>query len=266
MFTEVDSYTKESYSNKSKINPLDLVYFKSVYEQIEEASPDTKVFEIAPSNCKQRAKEYVIANSVKDMCDSIQSICSNKYNNFILGYNDCPDSILHKFGSNSKEVKNFILESEKIIENMAKNLEHTNSLLIVCADHGHHDIKKVYSAMDLGELNEMLIMPPSLESRIITFWVKENYKNEFAQKFNEKFKNEFVLFTKKEFLDKHLLGFGTPHKKIDDFIGDFIAISIAESIIKLETNLSMPIPEKLSTHCGLTEDEMIVPCIVKHIK
>lgn len=266
MLPQVDSYTKESYNKKSKINVFDLVSYPAIYEQIENASPDVKAYEMAPFNCSQKHKRHIVSDSVTDICDMISAICTNNSKNFILAYYDKPDSILHKFGTNSIEAKNFILESEKIIENMASNLEGTNTLLIISADHGHNDIKNVYSTLDLGELNDFLIMPPSLESRAITFWVKPDKKEEFAQIFNDKFKDEFILLDKQEFLDKHFLGFGNKHKKIDDFLGDFIAISISNSIIKLETNLSSEIPEKLSTHCGITENEMVVPLIIKSIK
>lgn len=60
-------------------------------------------------------------------------------------------------------------------------------------------------------------MPPSLESRVVTFWVKEDKKQKFEEYFENNLKNEFILFTKDQFLEKNLLGFGDKHKKIDDF-------------------------------------------------
>ena len=106
-------------------------------------------------------------------------------------------------------------------------------------------------------------MPASLESRVITFWVKEDMKKVFEERFNNVFKEEFWLMTKEEFLDKyHFLGYGEKHKKIDDFIGNYIALSISGSIIRLETFLAEGKPVKKSTHCGLTRDEMEVPLIV----
>ena len=200
------------------------------------------------------------------MCQVIESLCKNDDNNFVFTYHISPDKILHKKGCSSEEVKDFIIESDKLIEEMVKKLEGTNTLLIVCADHGHNDIGKRYTALDLGEINEYLIMPQSLESRAVTFWVKEDKKEQFEKAFKEKFKDEFILFTKKEFLQEHLLGYGEEHKKIDDFIGDYIAISISDAMIKIESNISPEKPDKLSTHCGFTANEMIVPLIVKEIK
>ena len=105
-------------------------------------------------------------------------------------------------------------------------------------------------------------MPPSIESRSVTFWVKEDMKNIFEDEFNKFFGNDFWLMTKKEFLDKHFLGFGVKHPKIDDFIGNYMALSTGSSIIPLETYLAEPKKIKKSTHCGLSKEEMEVPLIV----
>ena len=94
------------------------------------------------------------------------------------------------------------------------------------------------------------------------FWVKEEKRKEFEEIFYEKFKNEFLLFTKEEFLEKNLLGIGKKHKKVDDFLGNYVAISIGSSIIKLGTNISKEKVNKKSTHCGFTKEEMEVPLIV----
>ena len=105
-------------------------------------------------------------------------------------------------------------------------------------------------------------MPPTLESRIIGFWVKDNKREEFEKLFRENFDGEFLLFSKTEFLNNNFLGFGDKHRKIDDFIGDYLALSISNSIIRLETFLVEGKQVKKSTHCGLTKDEMEVPLII----
>ena len=105
-------------------------------------------------------------------------------------------------------------------------------------------------------------MPVSLESRVVAFFVKENMKKDFEERFNKIFRNEFLLMSKEEFLDKHLLGYGEKHPKTDDFLGNYIALSISSSIIKIESFLGESKPVKKSTHCGLTKEEMEVPLII----
>lgn len=241
---------------------FDIVKYTTIYEQIEKANPEVKAYEINPTFCDARSKRNINADNMEFLCDSIKAICNNTDKNFILAYSDNPDTLLHKYGCNSKEVKEFVKEAEERIKKMCLKLKNSNSLFIITADHGHKDIEKIYNILDLEEIQDFMIMPASLESRAITFWIKPNKKERFEKYFKNKFKEEFILYTKEEFLEKKLLGFGIPHKKIEDFLGDYIAISIGNAIIKLESNISKPKKDKKSTHCGFTKEEMEVPLIV----
>ena len=261
MLRKIDSYTGEKIQNFRK-DVYDLVKYIPIYEQIEKASPDVKAYEINPEHCDSRSNKNIKANTIEEMCDEIKQLCNNKDKNFILAYNDNPDGLLHKYGTTSDEVKEFILNAEENIEKLCNDLKKTNTLVIISADHGHIDIKKTYNVLDMEEIQDCIIMPPSLESRAITFWVKEDKKEKFEMIFEENFKDEFILYTKEEFLNKKFLGDGTKHRKIDDFIGNYIAMAISDSIIKIETDISKEKKNKKSTHCGLTEDEMIVPLIL----
>lgn len=262
MLRKIDSYTHEPFKDYNK-DIYELIQYTPIYEQIEQASPNVKAYEILPTFCDAHCKRSINANSVEILCESIKSICTNKDNNFILAYNDNPDALLHKYGCDSEEARNFILNAEKNIEQLCLDLKGTNTLVIVSADHGHKDIEKVYNIKDIEEIQDCIIIPPSLESRAVTFWIKDNKKKKFEDYFKNNLKNEFMLFTKKDFLEKNLLGFGNKHKKIDDFLGNYIAISIGSSIIKLGTKLSKNTPQKKSTHCGFTKYEMEVPLIIK---
>lgn len=261
MLRRVDSYTHEPIKNFSK-DVFDLIKYVPIYDQIEEASPDVKAYEINPGFCDSRSKRNLNADSIGVMCDYIKSICYNQDQNFIFAYSDKPDTILHKYGCNSNEAKEFVLDAQKHIEKLCEELKESDTLVIVTADHGHKDIEKVYNIVDMDEIQDCIIMPPSLESRAVTFWVKEDKKEKFEKYFENNLKDEFLLFTKEEFLKKNFLGFGEKHPKIDDFLGNYIAMSIGGAILKLGTNISKPKADKKSTHCGFTKNEMEVPVIV----
>ena len=138
-----------------------------------------------------------------------------------------------------------------------------DSIIVVSADHGHKNIEKSYSIIDYPELWECFLMPPSFEARVLNFYIKESMKEAFEQRFNKLFGKEFWLMNRDEFLNKRkFLGTGIKHHKIDDFVGDYIAMSVAGSMIRIETFLADGKPVKKSTHCGLSKDEMEVPVIV----
>ncbi len=262
MFSHKESYMREPLKNPNLDVFKDVVHYESIYERIEEASPNVKAYEIQPDYAERRAKRSIRANNIDELIMNIEDLCQKQDNNFIFAYSDNPDGLLHKYGTDSEEVKTFVKEAEEKIQKMCNNFD-DDTILIISADHGHKNIEKSYTLLDYPEIQECLIMPASLESRVLTFWVKEDMKEIFVKRFNKIFEKEFWLMTKEEFLDKyHFLGYGDKHYKIDDFIGNFVALSVAGSMIRLETFLIEGKPIKKSTHCGLSKEEMEVPVII----
>ncbi len=261
MLSHNESYLREPIKG-ARINVFEtVVNYETVFERIEKSSPNVKAYEVVPNYSDRRSKRSLRADDLDEVIMCIEDLTSAPGEKFVLAYCDNPDATLHKFGVSSDEAKEFILKAEEKIEKLANKLGE-DTLLIISADHGHKDIEKSYQILDYPEINECLIMPISLESRVVTFWVKENMRDIFEERFKNAFGDDFWLMTKEEFLDKHFLGYGEKHPKVDDFIGNYIALSVAGSMIRLETYLAEGKKVKKSTHCGLSKEEMEVPVIV----
>lgn len=261
MLSHRESYLQEDLS-KARINIFEtLVKYKTIFERIEECNSRVKAYEIMPKYSDKKSKRSIVADNIDEIIDNVEMLCNNPGEKFIMAYSDNPDGLLHKYGTASEEVKKFVQDTENKIEELSRKISN-DTIIIISADHGHKDIEKEYSILDYPEIVECLYMPVSLESRVVGFYVKENMKEEFEERFNKIFKEEFLLMSKEEFLNKHLLGYGQKHPKIDDFLGNYIALSISTSIIKIESFLGESKPIKKSTHCGLSKEEMEVPLII----
>lgn len=261
----IDSYTGEPIKSK-RLAVYDLVNYQSVYDKIEKQNPNVKTCEIKPGYCEFRAGITMNAGDMETLCRSVQTLCKSPERKYIFAYNDIPDKTLHRKGTYAEEVKEFLEDAQEKVQKMCEELKGTDTLLIISADHGHTPIGKIVSTLELKELEDYWIMPPGLETRMITFWIKSGKEQEFKEKFEERFQDSFQIYTKKEFLDSNLLGYGKQHPKLDDFIGDFVAIATSDTMIKIETNLSKEKYVKVSNHCGLTQDEMEVPLIILDLK
>lgn len=266
MLPYIDSYTREPLP-RNKFDAYKLLQYETTYSQIENATNNNvKTYEIKPSHCDMKTNKCIHIKNFEELCNSIETLCTSQEKKYIFSYFDSPDSINHKYGWDSNETKDFILYAEKQLSKLQKKLLNTNTLFIICADHGHNNIKHHYNILELDDLNSCFIMPPFLEPRFTSFWIKSEKKPFFEEKFKEIFKNDFLLYSKKDFENLNLLGYGQKNKKIDDFIGNYISIAISDSAINLGTYLSNEKPNKLSDHCGLTKNEMEVPLIVFNLK
>lgn len=265
---EKDTYTGEKLEVKN-LKISDIIGYKTIYEQIEEQNGNIKTYEITPSYCVKKGKTTITADTIENMCKNIIELCKNNENKFIMAYNDNPDGVNHENGCYSQETKEFILEAEKEFEKMINELKGTDTLVIISADHGHQNISETIDILELEEIQECLTMPATLEARTVGFFVKNNKRKEFEDTFNKIFKDKFILYSREEFLENNFLGFGEKHKKVDDFIGDYIAIAISDTRIRLGTYLSREMKkpdESKSIHSGLTRNEMEVPLIVFDLK
>jgi predicted AlkP superfamily pyrophosphatase or phosphodiesterase len=197
-------------------------------------------------------------DSFQDMCNGIQKLSENNNKNFMLAYWPEPDSKMHEEGTKTENVKKLINELDSTLEKIAKKLKDT--LLIISADHGQLNHKNIV-INEIPELDECLIRKPSIEFRITTFFVKEKRKEDFIEIFEEKFGKDFLLFTKDEFLKSNFLGkYENPNKKVNDFIGDFVSVSISDKSFIYSRD--MKDYSLIGMHAGLLKEEMLVHLIV----
>lgn len=190
-----------------------------------------------------------------------KQIRANPRDQFIYAYWPNPDSEAHGSGPLSAKSRDVVHKLNDEVASLAMRLAGTDTLLIVTADHGlRGDMQPAYVSK-IPEILECLIMPPSIESRAATFFVKPHKKAQFEKAFAEHFASDFVLFTREEVLEKRLFGWGKSHPKVDDFLGDYLACAVGDRYIDFAV---LGEPEKrrfVGAHAGLTEDEMLVPVI-----
>ena len=95
----------------------------------------------------------------------------------------------------------------------------------------------------------------AIESRLCSFRVKEDRKEDFVRLFDEYFGNDFVLKTKEEVINDNLFGLGTEHERFRESLGDYLALAISDKYFRYCKDSK----EFISVHAGLTEDELNIP-------
>jgi len=202
--------------------------------------------------------------SLETMLVRAREICGLDGPQMILAYWHQPDTLMHNDGPFSESVRRDLALTDARLGDFFQSIE--DSLLIVTADHGHTPIEREIFLDEIAELNDCLILPPSLETRAVSLFVKPSCKAEFAARFEDQFAESFLLLTHESVFQRGLFGPGTPHRKVDDFIGDFLACGIGHSIIRYHTPFNRPHTPFLGHHAGLRREEMIVPLVVATAK
>ena len=102
------------------------------------------------------------------------------------------------------------------------------------------------------------MLPPSIEPRAAAFHVKNHRRAAFEAAFQELCGEDFRLFSREEALASGLLGRGTPHPKLDDFLGDYLGVATGRRYFAFSLPGEKPGDRLIGQHAGLTEEEMLV--------
>ncbi len=226
---------------------------KSIMKRIEEFNGRRSAYCVSFFS-KYRSK------SVEDICKTVYKLSKKRKRKYIYAYWHQPDGAMHGYGVTSNEAHEQILHINREVEKLCGKLE--NSLIIITADHGLCDSVNEYLE-DYPNLFSMLKIPPSIEpSRALSLFVKEGMQKEFETEFNKLFGYDFRLMTKEEVFAENILGFGKPHPRTYDFVGDYLAVATGNKSLFTEREEH----EFIGVHAGLTEEEMTVPFIAIETK
>jgi len=199
-------------------------------------------------------------HSMIQMIDKIREYGEAGSNQLIIAYWYEPDMLMHNEGPYSEKVQAEVMAYDRMIEELFSTLY--QSLLIVTADHGQVEIKRDVLLNDIPILHDGLIMPPFLESRAASLFVKPSRIREFQSAFNELLGDEFLLMSREEVFARELFGPGQAHAKVDDFVGDFLACATGHSLLRFRSAFNRPLTPFKGHHAGLSHEEMMVPVIV----
>ena len=265
VFTNLDPYTKQPAAISSAaefIMPYETIYRSIANSIIGEVQP----FTISQSKVKiaENGNIHKTADKFDTVCELIGKICATNQNTFTYVQWCSPDDTAHRTGCYSDETKEKLADINRKLEALYKSV--TDTLFIVTADHGMIDISDEILIDRIPEINDCLVLPPFIESRAMSFFVKSDRRTDCERAFTILLGQDFLLLSRREVFDKKLLGGGKTHKKTLDFIGDYFACAISDIGLRYRTMNAKPKIMNKANHGGLTEQEMTVPLIVAATK
>ncbi len=257
LFLNRDSHTHDIYA---PVKPADtFMPLQTIYPKLKGRCETHAVFPF-PTSAAAGVDFMHTVSGFADSARIIKSLCREPGEKLICCYINEPDHTMHNVGVNVPETAALFKSLDRQVEALSAALPN-DALLITIADHGLVDVSENVDLKDFPEIYDCLWMPPSIEPRAATLFVKPHMTEQFEREFNREFGRDFMLLTREQALEKHLFGKGIPHKKVDDFLGNYVACATGSRSI----GVSSPTGEMLNLkgqHAGLTEDEMLVPVII----
>jgi len=258
VFLDRDSYSLEPLTSSPAKR---LMPFDSVFSRIRAAAGGGVMTRLAfpfdPGSLKGM-DDLVIARTLDEAALAIRGRDAREA--FTLLYRTEPDATMHECGARSGRAVKALAQLNAWAEALAGKLRDTT--LIVTADHGLIDVTERVWLNECREIMRCLVMPPSVESRAASLFVKRGREREFEAAFREKLGADFLLMPREEALSRQLFGPGRLHDKTDDFLGDYLALATGTRAIYYRAEGGAPHGKMIGHHAGLTEQEMLVPLIV----
>jgi predicted AlkP superfamily pyrophosphatase or phosphodiesterase len=260
IFPYQDSFTLEKIPVTSG-SGKEILAYSDVYTQISQTG-NAKCYVVHPKDIIKTGDNFetVYSQNFEETAKIVRELCKDDVPKYIYAYSPEPDFSLHINGTKSTVVGDVISEIEFVIKKYLSDVKDT--LVIITADHGLIDIEEHIDISSIKELAELLEKPCFLEPRCTSYFIKSGKQEQFKKEFNRRFSDDFLLFEKNDPKLDSLFGSGQPHKKYNDFIGDFVSIAKANKTIIYRGNREKSSFLFKAHHAGITDEETKVPLIV----
>lgn len=245
-------YTKDVFEFISVLNELKSNVNVSMPREII-SSDFSKMFSGDNSN---KHGFYSTKEAFSNMSKKIKESTSS----FNYLYIDGLDETSHMYGTKSGEVQAIIDEIEDGIRKVKE--ENEDLTIVLTADHGQVDMVNMMYLNQNNDYTKFFYALPSIDTRMISFFVKEECKVEFEDTFMKEFGKDVILLTKDEVDEYRLFGNTKLSKRTFDALGEYIAIVVNNKFMVCD---KINLEDKLNTkgnHSGLTKEETTIPLVV----
>ncbi len=200
--------------------------------------------------------------TLEELCAHTLAIARRPGRRYISLYWPELDTFGHRFGIHSQETARHLLQLDRQFAALCEGLQGTDTLLIVCADHGQIDTtpEQTLQLEDYPELESSLVLPLSGEPRSAYCYLRSGCESRFDEMAAKAFDGLASVYESRTLLEQNWFGLGTPHPRLADRIGDRVLLMQRQAIIRDSLAQEKPYP-LIGVHGGLSSAELWVPLI-----
>jgi hypothetical protein len=248
-------YSTTDVGISSPIN--ETAHYEDIFKGIAETINPPKVTVLSDINLPVDTEitDFEKIDDFTAAAKKINTLCKTEGDTFTGVYFSETAEIIRKFGTISDELYDALIKIDNELTKLHETLRET--LFIVMPTHGFTDLKNRVSVASVPGLSDTLIIHPTHEKRCANFFIKPERIEEFFGIYEELLRRDFTLYSRAQVRDQRLYGLYKTHRRIDDFLGDCLMVSIAGC----EINDGGAKADR-AVCGGITEDEMILPLII----
>ncbi|MEJ2691538.1 MAG: alkaline phosphatase family protein [Candidatus Thiodiazotropha sp.] len=172
------------------------------------------------------------------------------------------DSIGHRAGIWSQEASDHLQALDRMFHSLCQGLQGTDTLLLVCADHGQVDTTPDQTLLleDYPPLQESLVLPLCGEPRSAYCYLRPGREKGFDETVASLFQGLATAYPSSVPIEQNWFGLGEPHPRLGERVGDRVLLLHRNAVIRDWLPLEKPY-RMIGVHGGLSGDELWVPLI-----
>lgn len=242
----------------------------SIHESSERENYYFNRFNLVTSEYSRAFSKHatrIWCSDFSDLCKKLKEVIKGSKNKkYCYCYDPDFDSLCHANWINSNQTKEYARHLFKCLDELVKEIEGTNTLLLLTADHWMIDSipERNIKAEDYPEFVDMLSMPLTWETRAAFCHVKVDRGEEFEKWVWEHFSEYCDCYKSKDLLDNWWFWTWEIHKGFLDRIWDYILV-MKENYILVDSVLGQERKPILWNHWWISREEIDIPLLWKVI-
>ncbi len=182
---------------------------------------------------------------------------------YVYAYWPDLDSLGHRFGIWSEAARGHLLELDRALESLLNAIRGTDTLVVLCADHGQID-PPAERRIELGDhpvLEDCLVLPLCGEPRTAYCYLRPGTEDRFDDYVRQELDGVLDSLTASTVMESAMFGLGEPHPRLLERIGDRVLVMRDDYVIKDWLPQEQRY-EMIGVHGGLSQEELWVPLVV----
>jgi hypothetical protein len=194
---------------------------------------------------------------------AVRAIRSDPKPKYLYLYWPGLDTIGHEQGIESATARVQLRQIELALSDFLAATAHTDTLLLVTADHGQIDTTGAdrIDLADHPDLGRCLALPLCGEPRTAFCYVRPALVEELERYCLEVLGDKLDLIRSRELIERGLFGLGEPHPRLEERIGDYTLLMRGNRVIRDWLPREKP-HLQVGVHGGLSPAELQVPLCV----